>query len=131
MAVASAIALAGCSGGRPATRSAAPPPTAPAPPAAPAPLEGTASFYGQWHHGRLTASGDVFDMNKLTAAHRTLPFGTRVRVTNLDNGRQVDVRINDRGPYSKRRILDLSRAAAKELRMIEAGVARVRIELLD
>jgi rare lipoprotein A len=70
-------------------------------------------------------------MNALTAAHRTLPFGTRVRVTNLDNGQRVEVRINDRGPYAKGRILDLSYAAARELRMVDAGVARVRIEIVN
>ncbi len=89
---------------------------------------GRASWYGQWHHGRPTASGKKFDMNKLTAAHRTLPLGTNVRVTNLDNGRSVDVTINDRGPYVGTRVIDLSRGAARELRMEREGLAPVLIE---
>ena len=78
---------------------------------------------------RKTASGERYDMNKLTAAHRELPFGTRVRVTNLDNGRQVEVRITDRGPFIRGRIIDLSREAARRIGMIQAGTARVRIEV--
>jgi rare lipoprotein A len=89
---------------------------------------GRASWYGPWHHGRPTASGEKFDMNKLTAAHRTLPLGTNVRVTNLDNGRSVDVTINDRGPYVGTRVIDLSRGAARELRMEREGLAAVLIE---
>ncbi len=91
---------------------------------------GRASWYGEWHHGRTTASGAAFDMNALTAAHRTLPLGTNVRVTNLDNGRSIDVTINDRGPYVGRRVIDLSREAARELRMERAGLASVLIEEL-
>ena len=91
---------------------------------------GQASWYGPWHHGRQTASGTTFDMNKLTAAHRSLPLGTNVRVTNLDNGRSVDVTINDRGPYVGRRVIDLSRRAARELRMEKEGLAPVLIEEL-
>jgi rare lipoprotein A len=91
---------------------------------------GQASWYGHPYHGRTTASGEVYDMNDLTAAHRTLPFGTRVEVTNLDNGRSVVVRINDRGPFKKGRIIDLSRSAARKLDMIEAGVVPVRVVLL-
>jgi rare lipoprotein A len=92
--------------------------------------EGYASWYGQRHQGRLTASGERFDMNRLTAAHRTLRFGTRVRVTNLANGRSVEVCINDRGPYSRHRILDLSWAAAVEIGIVEAGTGRVRLEIV-
>ncbi len=88
---------------------------------------GIASFYGREHDGRRTASGEIFDMSEMTAAHRTLPFGTRVRVTNLANGRQVTVRINDRGPFLRGRILDLSYAAARKLGMVGRGVAKVRI----
>jgi peptidoglycan lytic transglycosylase len=88
---------------------------------------GVASYYGREHDGRRTASGEVFDMNDLTAAHRTLPFGTRVRVTNLANGREVTVRINDRGPFRRGRILDLSYAAARKLGMVGRGVAKVRV----
>lgn len=90
--------------------------------------EGVASWYGPAFQGRRTASGEVYDQERLTAAHQTLPFGTRVRVTNLENGRHVVVRINDRGPFKKRRILDLSRAAAREIGMLGRGTARVRIE---
>ena len=96
-----------------------------------APSEGMASFYGESLQGRETASGERFDLRALTAAHRTLPFGTIVRVTNLDNGAQVTVRINDRGPYAKGRILDLSMAAARALGMIERGHAQVRLEILS
>jgi len=88
---------------------------------------GMASFYGGEHAGARTASGERFDPKALTAAHRTLPFGTRVRVTNLANGRSVVVRINDRGPFRKTRVLDVSRAAAAELRMIGSGVAKVKL----
>lgn len=89
---------------------------------------GRASWYGPWHHGRTTASGEKFDMNKLTAAHRTLPLGTNVRVTNLDNHRSVDVVINDRGPYVDRRVIDLSREAARQLQMEHQGLAPVLVE---
>jgi rare lipoprotein A len=93
--------------------------------------QGQATWYGKNHHGGPTASGERFDMWALTAAHRTLPMGTRVRVTNLRNGRQVIVRINDRGPYGgARHIIDVSYAAARELDMIEAGVVPVRLEVL-
>ncbi len=92
---------------------------------------GLASWYGPGFHGRRTASGEVFDMYKKTAAHRTLPFGTRVRVTNLSNGKSVIVRINDRGPAVKGRIIDLSYGAARALGMITQGVVRVKIEVLE
>ncbi|WP_236174394.1 septal ring lytic transglycosylase RlpA family protein [Pseudomonas pseudonitroreducens] len=90
--------------------------------------EGTASYYGKAHHGKRTASGERFNQNALTAAHRTLAFGTRVKVTNLDNGRSVVVRINDRGPYGRGRIIDVSKAAAEQLNMLRSGTARVRLE---
>ena len=91
----------------------------------------TASYYGVQHHGRKTASGERFNMRALTAAHRTLPFGTRARVTNLRSGRSVVVRINDRGPAARtRRAIDLSRAAAEQIGMIQAGLVPVRIEVL-
>lgn len=89
---------------------------------------GQASWYGPGFHGRHTASGERFDQDALTAAHRRLPLGTRVTVTNLDNGRSVRVAINDRGPYVDGRVIDLSRAAARRLGMIDDGVVRVRIE---
>ncbi len=88
---------------------------------------GTASWYGERFHGRRTASGEAFDMHGLTAAHKTLPFGTRVRVRNLDNGREVVVRINDRGPFTRGRVIDLSRAAAAAIGMIQSGTARVAV----
>lgn len=91
---------------------------------------GRASWYGKAHQGRRTASGERFDMNALTAAHPTLPFGTRLRVVNLDNDREVDVRINDRGPLAPDRILDLSYAAARALGAVGAGVIPIRLTVL-
>lgn len=91
---------------------------------------GVASYYAKAHDGRRTASGERFDMQAMTAAHRTLPFGTRVRVVNLANGRQVVVRINDRGPFRKGRIIDVSYAAAQVLGLIGPGTARVRVDVL-
>jgi rare lipoprotein A len=92
---------------------------------------GQASWYGPGFHGRRTANGEVFNQNALTAAHRTLAFGTLVRVTNLNNNRQVVVRINDRGPFSRGRIIDLSAGAAREVGLISAGVASVQVEVLS
>ncbi|WP_202913019.1 septal ring lytic transglycosylase RlpA family protein [Acuticoccus sediminis] len=91
---------------------------------------GTASFYGKRFHGRRTANGERFNMNALTAAHRTLPFGTRVKVTNPATGRSVTVRINDRGPFHGKRTIDLSRAAAAKIGMVDQGVAKVKLEVL-
>jgi rare lipoprotein A len=93
-------------------------------------IVGFASWYGERHQGRATASGEAFDMNKLTAAHRTMPFGTRLRVTNLENGRSVVVRVNDRGPWVNDRVLDVSRAAARTLGMTGDGVTKVEIVVL-
>jgi rare lipoprotein A len=92
---------------------------------------GVASWYGEPYHGRRAASGELYDMEKLTAAHRTLPFGARVRVENLENARSTEVRINDRGPFARDRILDVSRAAARALGMLGAGTARVRLRVLS
>lgn len=92
---------------------------------------GLASFYASKFHGRKTASGEIYDQNELTAAHRTLPFGTRARVTHLASGRSVEVRVNDRGPFKSERIVDLSRRAAEEIGMIREGLARVRLEILE
>lgn len=92
--------------------------------------EGLASWYGPGFHGRRTASGEVFDMYDYTAAHSFLPFNTKVRVTNLSNHRSVVVRINDRGPHTKHRIIDLSYQAAKKIGLLEMGTARVRIEIV-
>jgi rare lipoprotein A len=92
---------------------------------------GMASWYGPGFHGNMSASGERFNQNALTAAHRTLPFGTIVQVTNLDNGRTVSVRINDRGPFSGDRLIDLSAGAASVLGLIQSGVAPVRLEIRD
>jgi rare lipoprotein A len=92
--------------------------------------EGQASYYGARHHGHKTASGERFDQHALTAAHRSLPFGSKVLVTNLRNDRSVVVRINDRGPYAKKRIIDLSKKAAEQLDMLRAGVVPVRVQQL-
>jgi rare lipoprotein A len=93
--------------------------------------KGDASWYGHPYHGRRTASGEVYDMHRLTAAHRTLPFGTSVRVTRRDDHRSVDVRINDRGPFIRGRIIDLSYEAARRIGLDVDGVAPVRVEVLD
>jgi rare lipoprotein A len=89
---------------------------------------GTASYYGARHHGKRTASGEPFDQHGLTAAHRQLPFGTRVLVTNLSNNKSVVVRINDRGPHTRGRLIDLSRQAAEQLGMLRSGTAKVRVQ---
>lgn len=91
---------------------------------------GMASYYAHKFHGRKTANGEIFNMNEMTAAHPTLPFNTMVRVTNLSNRVSVVVRINDRGPFAKKRIIDLSRAAAKKLGIIQSGVGKVGLEIL-
>lgn len=109
----------------------APPAAAPAPQVVLGATEdGVASWYGHPYHGRATTSGEIYDMEKRTAAHRTLAFGVRVRVENLSNGREVEVRINDRGPFVADRIVDLSRAAAEQLQMIGPGTARVRLRVV-
>lgn len=119
---------------RPAVPSARPAPPA-SPDAAPDPAvwreEGLASWYGPNFVGRPTANGEIFDTHQLTAAHKTLPFDTRVRVTNLANGRTVVVRVNDRGPFKPGRIIDLSRAGAEAIGLVASGVARVRVELAE
>lgn len=94
-------------------------------------IKGLASYYADKFHGRTTASGEKYYKNKMTAAHKTLPFGTKVAVKNLRNGKQVIVKINDRGPFVKGRIIDLSRAAAEEIDMIRSGVVEVEITILD
>jgi rare lipoprotein A len=93
--------------------------------------EGYASWYGGKFNGRLTSSGEVFDTNVKTAAHRTLPFGSIVKVMNLENGKSTVVRINDRGPFVEGRIIDVSRAAAEELGMVSQGVAKVSVQVVD
>lgn len=93
--------------------------------------EGIASYYGRKFHGRKTANGEVFDMYGVSAAHKKLPFGTRVRVVRLDTGRELEVRINDRGPFIAGRIIDLSYGAARKLDMVRDGIAQVRLEVLQ
>jgi rare lipoprotein A len=142
------FAAAGCAHRHPRRvppTTAPPPTTRPAPAPTPAPTapippgvepgkaieEGIASWYGVPYHGRRAANGEIYDMHKLTAAHRTLPFHTMVRVVNLKNGRRTEVRITDRGPFVEGRIIDLSLAAAREIDMVADGVARVRLELIS
>jgi rare lipoprotein A len=93
-------------------------------------LEGIASYYAHDFHGKQTSNGETYDMNSLTAAHRTFPFGTKVRVTNLENHKTVIVRVNDRGPFKEGRIMDLSLGAAKVIDLIRTGTARVRLEVI-
>ena len=92
--------------------------------------QGRVSWYGPGFHGRRTANGEIFDTHELTMAHRSLPMGTNVRVTNLENGRSVVLRVNDRGPYVRGRVADLSHAAAERLGFVDDGVVPARIELL-
>ena len=91
---------------------------------------GMASFYSDKFEGKITANGDTYSASKMTAAHPTLPFGTRVKVTNLSNNKSVTVTVNDRGPFVKNRIIDLSKAAAEKLDYIDQGVTQVKIEVL-
>ena len=133
-----ALLLTGCAHRRQARR-VPPPPARRAPPARsasiPVPIgtleTGIASWYGHPYHGRAAASGEIYDMEKLTAAHRTLPFNTWVRVYDLDTKKTIDLRINDRGPFVDGRIIDISHAAARAIDMIGPGVARVRIEVIQ
>lgn len=93
--------------------------------------EGVASFYGKRFHNKKTANGEIFNMEELTAAHKNLPFGTLLKVTNLKNGKEVWVRVNDRLPQSSKRSIDLSRGAAKKLDMIQDGIVKVKMEVPD
>jgi rare lipoprotein A len=104
---------------------------APSPPRIQSGETGLASWYGHPYHGRPAADGEIYDMEQLTAAHRTLPFGTWLRVVNLGNGKTVDVRIIDRGPFVENRIIDLSHAAAQAIDLIGPGVAPVRLDILS
>ncbi len=144
-----ALLVSGCGSRRPAARKSPAPPMQPAPSpttetagraSAPVPggkpsteynEEGNASWYGAPFHGRRASNGEVYDMYKLTAAHRTLPFETVVRVTNVTNGKSTTVRITDRGPFVANRIIDLSLAAAKEIDSVGPGVVPVRLEILS
>lgn len=118
------VVLAGCASGPPPSVGGGAAPGAGAPSGREI-ERGVASWYGERHHGRRTASGEPFDMNALTAAHKTLPFGTRVRVFNPANGQSVVVRINDRGPFTPGRVIDVSRAAAERIGLLRVGVADV------
>lgn len=120
-------AASGCTGSAPrfATKS-----EAGAPSTEPLVLEGTASYYADEFHGRQTSNGETYDMHALTAAHRTLPFNTLLKVTNLGNGRSIVVRVNDRGPFKEGRIVDLSYEAARRLEMIGPGTALVRLQIV-
>lgn len=143
--IAAAAAIAGCAAEkssppveRQVVETRAPPAPPPAPPPPPAEtvvkvIKGKAIWYGGAWHGKPTASGEKFDKEQLTAAHRSLPFGTRVRVINLENDHQVVVRINDRGPFGsdRRRIIDVSEAAARELDFAGHGEIKVRLEVLE
>jgi rare lipoprotein A len=120
-----ALALSSCAKKHPAARA------LPAPPQIQSGETGLASWYGHPYHGRPAADGEIYDMESLTAAHRTLPFGTRVRVTNLANQRTVDVRIIDRGPFIDGRIIDLSHAAAEAIDLVGPGVAQIRLDILS
>ena len=93
--------------------------------------EGYASYYADEFNGRKTSNGEIYDMHALTAAHRTLPFNTKVRVNNLENGKSIVVRINDRGPFKDDRIIDLSLGAAKAIGLIGPGTAKVRLEIIE
>jgi rare lipoprotein A len=127
LAAASLALLAGCATMHPKAGPPAPPPKT----GQPAAQVGVASYYAKKLDGRVTASGERYDMKELTAAHRTLPFGSRVKVTNLHNGKSVVVRINDRGPYAENRVIDLSYAAARALQFIDRGTTRVRLDVID
>jgi rare lipoprotein A len=123
--------IAGCGSGSPRFTSKDRPDPASREPSSPSQLVGVASYYAQDFNGRKTASGELYDMNDLTAAHRTLPFGTKVKVTNLDTGRSVVVRINDRGPFKNDRVIDLSLGAATQLGLIAMGTGRVILQILE
>ena len=123
--------LAGCGAGSPRFTSKERPDPSSAGAVPSSQLEGVASYYADEFNGRKTASGEVYDMNEMTAAHRTLPFGTKVRVTDVETGRSVVVRINDRGPFKDDRVIDLSLGAAKQLGLIPMGTGRVVLQILE
>ncbi len=135
--VVAAVIFAGCGHHKYATRAPAPAPSAPPPAVELQPVvpgqwmeEGVASWYGEPFDGRRTSNGEIYNMHQMTAAHRTLPFGSMVRVTNLDNGMQTEVRVNDRGPFVGNRVIDLSYSAAQAIRMVGPGTAHVRLEVV-
>ena len=123
------VFLAACHHGK--ARAGIPKPNSPAVKISDSDLEGIASYYAEPYNGRRTANGEIFDSyNEMTAAHKTLPFNTVVRVKNLNNGEEVDVRINDRGPFIKGRVIDLSLIAAKQIDLVRAGIAPVKLKVL-
>ena len=93
--------------------------------------KGMASYYAEKYHGRQTASGEIFNTHDMTAAHKKLPFGTKIKVTNIANGKSVIVRVNDRGPFVKGRIVDLTYAAAQKIDIVKTGVAKVTVEIIE
>ena len=135
--LASTLSIVDCATKRlPSPELPAPPPLAPQPVPPPTPTpppvgEGIASWYGPGFDGKETANGEVYDQDAMTAAHPSLPFGTRVRVTRVATSRSVVVRINDRGPYVEQRVIDLSRAAGAALGLMRPGIAPVRLEILE
>jgi rare lipoprotein A len=136
-ALAASLLFAGCGHHTHTTRAPAPAPSAAPPavelqPAVPGQYveEGVASWYGAPFDGRRTSNGEIYDMHQMTAAHRTLPFGAMVRVTNLENGMQTEVRVNDRGPFVGNRVIDLSFSAAQAIHMVGPGTAHVRLEVI-
>jgi rare lipoprotein A len=138
LAMAVLLLAASCTSSRRFTNASAHPSASPASGSSSAPsgkalltLEGIASYYAHDFHGRLTSNGETYDMHGLTAAHRTFPFGTKVRVTNLVNNLSVIVRINDRGPFVEGRIIDLSLGAATAIQSVESGTVKVRLEVLE
>jgi rare lipoprotein A len=129
--VAVCVALSSCAKHK-QTRAPVAPPNRTVPPARIGSIEkGEASWYGEPYNGRRAASGEIFDMEQLTAAHRTLPFQTWVQVTNLDNGKQIEVRITDRGPFVDGRIIDLSRAAARAIDLLRTGISPVELRVIE
>ncbi len=125
------VFAAGCGSGSPRFTSRVRPDPSALEPASSSQLQGVASYYADEFNGRKTANGEVYDMNEMTAAHRTLPFGTKVKVTNVDSGKSVVVRINDRGPFKDDRVIDLSLGAAKQLGLIAMGTGRVILQILE
>jgi rare lipoprotein A len=125
------LCIVGCGSGSPRFTSRARPEPSVAEPVPSSRIEGVASYYADEFNGRKTASGEVYDMNDMTAAHRTLPFGTKVKVTHVDTGRSVIVRINDRGPFKDDRVIDLSFGAARQLGLIPLGTGRVILQILE
>lgn len=129
--VVTAVVVEGCSGAAPRFTTGGDTPVATTSKTQMHQLAGIASYYSDEFQGRKTSNGETFDMHELTAAHRTLPFDTKVKVTNLENGKSIVVRINDRGPFKDNRVIDVSLEAAKQIGLIANGTASVRLEILE